>query len=107
MGGMGAEEDVPRMRLEERLDGTRYVRIIALGIVRACVLSEAATSKQHAVLIQKQAPHLEAAGREGWASSGWGAPAHDAGRRAEQEMRAVRRMQPPPVASVRGKSTLT
>jgi hypothetical protein len=105
MGGMGIEEDVPRMRLEERLDGTRYVRIVALGIVRACVLSEAATSKRHAVLIQKHAPHLEAAGREGWASSGRGAPAHDAGRRAEPEMRASSRMQASPVASVHGKST--
>jgi hypothetical protein len=34
MGGGEIEEDAPRQRLEERPDGTHYLRVIAHGVAR-------------------------------------------------------------------------
>jgi hypothetical protein len=38
MGGRKLEADAPRTRLKERLDGTSYVRVIALGVAHACAI---------------------------------------------------------------------
>jgi hypothetical protein len=58
------EEDAPRTALEERrLDGTRYFRVIALGVARACALFAAPASVRPAVLIHKRARTQKAGGK--------------------------------------------
>jgi hypothetical protein len=64
MGSRKAEGNAPRTPLEERrLDGTRYLRVVALGVARACTLFAAPASIRPAVLVQKRARTQKAGGK--------------------------------------------